>query len=150
MFRFADERQCGVTRACRPRGSGRACRFGRVLLCGSHTFGEVNAPEVGRIARDFRKRCEGKGADPSAQFPSSSAARHSWVGQVVCPGEGGLSVRVDSPLDRHMSESLDSFAWLVLGTDPLWQEFVSPSVGIMSACLDRDSRPDRAGSWPAD
>jgi hypothetical protein len=33
---------------------------------GSHTFGEVDAPDVGRIARDFRKRCEGKGADPSA------------------------------------------------------------------------------------
>ena len=49
-----------------------------------------------------------------------------------------------------MSESLDSFAWLVLGTDPLWEEFVSPAVGIMSACLDRDSRPDQAGSWPAD
>ena len=47
-----------------------------------------------------------------------------------------------------MSESLDSFAWLVLGTDPLWEEFVSPSVGIMSACLDRDARPDRGGSWP--
>jgi hypothetical protein len=45
---------------------------GVVLVYGSHTFGEVDAPEVGRTARDFRKRCEGKGADPSAPFPSSS------------------------------------------------------------------------------
>jgi hypothetical protein len=39
---------------------------GVLLVYGSRTFGEVEATEVGRIAPDFRKRCEGKGADPSA------------------------------------------------------------------------------------
>src|SRR5437016_3360191 len=38
---------------------------GVVLVYGSHTFGEVDAPDVGRLARDFRKSCEGKGADAS-------------------------------------------------------------------------------------
>jgi hypothetical protein len=36
-------------------------------------MGEVDTPEVGRIGRDFLKRCKGKRAGASVPFPSSSA-----------------------------------------------------------------------------
>jgi hypothetical protein len=48
-----------------PRGSGRAGRSGRRPGVRIAHIGEIDAPEVGRIARDFRKRCEGKGAGVS-------------------------------------------------------------------------------------
>jgi len=46
-----------------PRGSRRTCRSGRSPGVRIAHIGEVDAPEVGSIARDFRKRCEGKGAE---------------------------------------------------------------------------------------
>jgi hypothetical protein len=49
------------------RGSGRPCRFTRRPGVGIAHIGDVDvdAPEVGRIARDFRKRDEENGADLS-------------------------------------------------------------------------------------
>ena len=57
-------------KSSRGDGTGLAIRASVRLRIGH--IGEVDTPTVGRIARDFRKRCEGKGADASVQFPSPS------------------------------------------------------------------------------
>jgi hypothetical protein len=47
------------------RGSDRPCRFGRRPGVRIAHIWDVEAPEVGRIAQDFRKRGEENGADLS-------------------------------------------------------------------------------------
>jgi hypothetical protein len=47
------------------RGSGRPCQFARRPGVRIAHIGDVDAPEVGRIARDFRKRGEENGTDLS-------------------------------------------------------------------------------------
>jgi hypothetical protein len=47
------------------RGSDRPCRFGRRPGVQIAHISDVEAPEVGRIAQDFRKRGEENGADLS-------------------------------------------------------------------------------------
>jgi hypothetical protein len=54
---------------------------GVVLVYGSHRFGEVDAPDVDRIARGFRTRCEGR--EPThrvvPRLPFSDGRRHKSV-----------------------------------------------------------------------
>jgi hypothetical protein len=47
------------------RGGDRRCQFARRPGVRIAHIGDVDAPEVGRIARDFRKRGEENGADLS-------------------------------------------------------------------------------------
>ena len=96
--------------------------------------------------------------DPAvAPRPGRSSAtrpqRHSWVIYAVRPGEGEPSVRRDSPLDHHASQSLDppAILWFARGSGScsaatLWPELMSAFCASSPRVSAETLVPARTGS----